>query len=524
MTRAGAPPAPVEVLRDLCHAFASTTDPDEAVGATIGWVREALGGVPATICVVLPDAAGRLRLAAETGARVPGGRLRSARRRRVFETKRPLRVGLTDPAGRVLQIFPLVSRGESVGVVELITSEAALEERADVLEAVVGQAAAVLRNTRDRRESERALGGLGASVGLAAELLRADSPDRAVRLSADLCYEHLRIPLVCWAPSGAGNVVVVRGFGAAKRGEVRRAVTSLAELPPARAVEGVTRVLEPLLGAEPVVVRAGDARLVAAGGVGHAGRSLLETVGRLLADALRTIGVVTEARAKSDGLDLGIAWTAHELRGPLIGAVAAINHLVSMNGSGPSTQLLRRTRDELESLAGLVDPLLRWASGSKRLRKRETDLMRVVGEAITSCELSIDHQRVVLDGPEALKIRADPKQLRTAVANLVRNALASSPRDAAVMVEVGRSQEVAWVCVRDRGPGVPPGERELIFEPFGRGHAGARARGGAGLGLFIARRVVEAHGGTLGLLPTRKGAAFRLEVPVTRRRRASSAS
>jgi two-component system sensor histidine kinase GlrK len=67
--------------------------------------------------------------------------------------------------------------------------------------------------------------------------------------------------------------------------------------------------------------------------------------------------------------------------------------------------------------------------------------------------------------------------------------------------------------VQDRGPGIPPEEREAIFEPFLRGSR-APARPGSGLGLFIAKRVIEAHGGELRLEPAPVGATFRVELPM----------
>jgi signal transduction histidine kinase len=264
--------------------------------------------------------------------------------------------------------------------------------------------------------------------------------------------------------------------------------------------------------------------LTSAGAVGEAGTLLLETVGRLLEDALANIGAVTEARARSDGMDLGIAWTAHELRGPLVGARASIDRLIARDGHGSSSDLLRDTRDELERLASLVDPLLRWAAGSGELRPRRTDLVKIVRDAIASCELAEDRSRIALLAPSALEMRADPKQLRTAVANLVRNAIAYSPEGARVTVEIGRTGSAAWVCVRDRGPGVPPDEHDLIFDPFARGAVGAGSRRGAGLGLFIARRVVEAHGGNVRVLSSRRGAAFCIELPVAEGGRVRSAS
>lgn len=504
-----------DVLRRMCHAFASTTDMDQAVEDTVGWVRAALGTASCTVGLVLPDAAGRLRVASTLGRKSPEGRLRSSRRRRAFETKRPVQVDLREPAGRALLILPLVCRGEAIGIVEIVARRPVIDERADLLDVVAGQAAAVLRNARERRESERALRGLGASVELASQLFLAGTPERAMRFAVDLCREHLGVPIVGWlSKGGERGAVVIRGMGSAKRGAIRHELGSIGGLPPAEMARRAAAVLEPVLGTEPVVVRAGDAVLASAGMVGDAGVLLLETVARLLGDALRTIAIVTEARARSDGLDLGIAWTAHELRGPLIGARAAIDHLLSEDALTSSDRLLRGTRDELEYLASLVDPLLRWAVGSGQLNKRRTDLVRTVREAIAVCDLEDGGHRIALFAPAELELRADPKQLRSAIANLVRNALAYSPDGSQVIVEVGRGEGVAWTCVRDRGPGIPPDEQDLIFDPLARGQAGTGSRRGAGLGLFIARRVVEAHGGTVRLLPSRRGAVFCLELPV----------
>jgi signal transduction histidine kinase len=414
----------------------------------------------------------------------------------------------------MLHLFPLVSRGEPLGVVEIVAPDPVIDDRLPVLEAVIGYVAAVLRNARELTETQRALSGLRASVELAAELLRAGSPERALSSAVNLCHQHLRVPVLGWLPVGDEGVVVLRGVGTAKRRMAREILLGLDRQPPAEAIGGVARALAPVAGRLPIVARAGDGALAAFGAIGEAGGLLLDTVGGLLGDALRTIGVVTEAQARSDGMDLGIAWTAHELRGPLIGARAAIDHLMSGDGHAPPSDLLRGTRDELENLASLVDPLLRWSAGSGQLHKRRTDLVKIVGDAIASCDLGVGEGRTSLLAPPALELRADPRQLRIAVANLVRNALEYSPAGTRVIVEVGRTESVAWVCVRDRGSGIPRREHELIFDPFARGRAGRTSRGGAGLGLFITRRVVEAHGGTVRLLPSGRGAVFCLELPV----------
>jgi signal transduction histidine kinase len=138
----------------------------------------------------------------------------------------------------------------------------------------------------------------------------------------------------------------------------------------------------------------------------------------------------------------------------------------------------------------------------------------VVREATDSCAAE-DRSRVSIDGPDSLLLRADPVQLRAAIANLVKNALAYSGPRTVVSVRVAEHGGSASIRVKDEGPGVPPDEREIVFDPFARGRAASRVRGGKGLGLFIARRIVEAHGGTLRLLPATRGAEFCAELPTT---------
>jgi two-component system sensor histidine kinase KdpD len=120
--------------------------------------------------------------------------------------------------------------------------------------------------------------------------------------------------------------------------------------------------------------------------------------------------------------------------------------------------------------------------------------------------------RVAVD-PGLPEIRADAAQLERALANLLENAARYSPT---VSVTAHRAGRRLVVSVVDRGPGVPPGERERIFEPFYRG-AGSEngAASGSGLGLAIARGFVEAAGGTIHVdsLPG-QGTSFVISLPL----------
>jgi signal transduction histidine kinase len=261
------------------------------------------------------------------------------------------------------------------------------------------------------------------------------------------------------------------------------------------------------------VIDGTDAVILAGGDPGSAAASL-GVVGSLFQEVLRQLSTVARAERRNHQLDLGIAWTAHEVRAPILAVKAALDHLSTANGSMAGGELLSRSGQELGYLAGLVDALLRWATGTGPLRRRPIDLVKVVRQAVESCRLECGDGRLKLDASMSLLIRADPMELRTAIANVLRNALAYAPKDTDVSVEVSLSDGLATVSVRDQGPGIPVEERDAIFDPFTRGRSGSSHRDGHGLGLFIARRVVEAHGGSIWAESSPgEGTTFRLQLP-----------
>jgi len=110
-------------------------------------------------------------------------------------------------------------------------------------------------------------------------------------------------------------------------------------------------------------------------------------------------------------------------------------------------------------------------------------------------------------------IRGDRERLRQVLANLVENAVKFSPAGEEVEIEALAENGRVFVSVRDRGPGVPAEDQSLIFEKFGRAKS-ARGLPGTGLGLFIARSIAEAHGGTLDVYSSaEQGATFTLTLP-----------
>ena len=215
-------------------------------------------------------------------------------------------------------------------------------------------------------------------------------------------------------------------------------------------------------------------------------------------------------------LDRGVSWLAHELRGPLLGVRAALEVVASDLDDDPrKAQILHRVLVEVERLAATADAILGWAAGTTELELRAADVTRLVEEAVDSCRLGGPEGLLITRYPEAGAVaRVDPEHIRVAIANLLRNACAYAEPGTRVEIEVTADGEEICISVRNRGPEIPFADREGIFDPFVRASASA-SKPGAGLGLFITRKVAEAHGGRISMVPGGPDTTFRLTLPAS---------
>lgn len=173
----------------------------------------------------------------------------------------------------------------------------------------------------------------------------------------------------------------------------------------------------------------------------------------------------------------------------------------------------------LESLARLTSDLLdvaRLEQGLFSLRLQPADVVRLVEEVAAGA--SSPGHAVERRGPEELVLLCDPERLRQALSNLVANAVKHSPAGTPVVMEVfPQTREGGpWVVlsVTDQGPGVPPQLMPRLFDRFVRGGRSS----GLGLGLFLAREIATAHGGTLTVQSAPgQGARFELALPLERK-------
>jgi NtrC-family two-component system sensor histidine kinase KinB len=232
-----------------------------------------------------------------------------------------------------------------------------------------------------------------------------------------------------------------------------------------------------------------------------------------------------------------VAVASHELKTPL--TTLKMNLMLLGEGTDAFTprqrEMLEAALLGCEELGSTTDELLdvaRIEAGQLRLDLAPVDLNTILDSALRSLHTRIDDAEVRLevrrDVPPAI-IRGDPTRLRNVMTNLLANALKYSPRGGRVLVEIASRRDggadgpvTLQFAVTDAGPGVPEPFRERIFEKFFRveHHLDRASKGvrGTGIGLYLCREVVKAHGGSIWCEPAEGGVgtvvAFRLRVEV----------
>lgn len=165
-----------------------------------------------------------------------------------------------------------------------------------------------------------------------------------------------------------------------------------------------------------------------------------------------------------------------------------------------------RWREAVESIAASVRRLQRLANdladvatieaGRFRLRPQPCDLIAIVRRTVQEAQATTGSHQLVVEAPEVVEGRWDPDRLAQVLNNLLNNAIRYSPQGGVVRVRVTVQETTARVCVSDQGIGLRPEELAVIFEPWSRLYRERPTRG-LGLGLFIARTIVESHGGRI---------------------------
>jgi len=256
------------------------------------------------------------------------------------------------------------------------------------------------------------------------------------------------------------------------------------------------------------------------------GDLILQCIGRNITAARRTEAELVDAREKAEAANHAksrfLATVSHEIRTPLNG-ILGMTHLLEQTQTTPEQASYLKTAGESGmALLALIEDLLDVTSieaGRLHLRHEEGDLEDLVN-GVSELMASRAHEKgieiAVHISPEApRRITSDIGRLRQVLFNLVGNAIKFT-ETGGVLIEVMREDKQLAFIVSDTGPGLKEADQARVFEEFERANNGpTRKHGGAGLGLSISARIVEALGGEIGVTSTSgQGSTFRFTVPV----------
>jgi signal transduction histidine kinase len=269
------------------------------------------------------------------------------------------------------------------------------------------------------------------------------------------------------------------------------------------------RALEPLREASARAVAARSSELNLTLPVGLRGDEWDELAGTLNS-------LLTEARGSMARIRTFTADAAHELRTPLTAMIGEVDVVLRRERSNEELKAsLEAVREESLSLARVVEALLTLARADAKSLVTATSpaaLQDLARDAAAQALKQVKTPGVKVEvRPGAATVRCEPILLQRALKNLIENGLTHGGGEVEVLV--GATGAMGRVLVRDKGPGIDQALLPQLFQRFRRGD-GSRGSDGLGLGLSLARALVEAQGGTVQALPAAAGAEFELLVPL----------
>lgn len=212
---------------------------------------------------------------------------------------------------------------------------------------------------------------------------------------------------------------------------------------------------------------------------------------------------------------------SHELKTPLASmheGVAVLGDGVAGPLSDSQSEVVTILRHNTQQLQQQIEALLRFnaaAFEARQLQRQPTELRALAQAQVDEQRLRWQARqlRVTVHGPE-MSLPLDGPKIESALGNLLSNAIRFSPIGGHIAIQLSRLPGIARLDITDEGPGVAQEDGSRVFEPFFRGMRQPEdAAKGTGIGLSIVQEYIQAHGGRIALLPSPRGAHFRIELP-----------
>jgi two-component system, OmpR family, sensor histidine kinase KdpD len=269
------------------------------------------------------------------------------------------------------------------------------------------------------------------------------------------------------------------------------------------------------------------------GSLGISGKPLssetLEAVSTLIAIAMeraRAVEQLGQNEAAREGEQLRTALldaVTHALRTPLTSIKASVTNLLSQHSLNEDQKhelltIINEESDRLNRLVGEAGEMASLDAGEVELRRESRDVEDVIASALEQCKKFLSHRQVEIRVTPGLpRVMADVARAREALVHLIDNANRYSPAGNPIVISAERSGDFVAISVADRGAGIDSLEQALIFQKFYRGKDQRYAIEGTGMGLPIAKAIVEAHGGTMTLTSQLgQGSVFTFTLPIDR--------
>jgi signal transduction histidine kinase len=222
-----------------------------------------------------------------------------------------------------------------------------------------------------------------------------------------------------------------------------------------------------------------------------------------------------------DGYDTELVDIVHDLKNPLATIALEMCLLADSLGVSAPAELhgsVHRIRLNISYLDRMVQDILDSAAiddSRLALNRQPTELTDLIAQTIERSVASRDLPRITVVARARIVLDIDALRIERVLANLIHNALkyASAPTPVTVSVDVGTTK--VTISVADRGPGLSKHQQLVAFDKYGR-VPGTSSQEGTGLGLYVARRIIEAHGGTIDVFSVPNiGSRFFFELPVS---------
>jgi PAS domain S-box-containing protein len=233
---------------------------------------------------------------------------------------------------------------------------------------------------------------------------------------------------------------------------------------------------------------------------------------------------ITERKLEEQRKDSFIGMAGHELKTPLTslkGFVQLLARQLKRLELPNQIAILNRMDNQIDTMTALVNELMdvsQLQAEKLEYTWKMVDIDRLLKKVCAAVQQTSNHHTIVVHGSIGTRIRGDQARLEQVFTHLLTNAVKYSPQATRVDVTPGIQGDYALIQIRDYGIGIPAEERERVFGRFYRADtAWSRAISGMGMGLYIARSIVEKHGGTISVASkVGEGSTFSVELPLNR--------